>query len=297
VGRGKMKIMAVIPCYNEGRFIGSVVLKTKKYVDNVLVVDDGSCDETSEIAKLAGAQVIRHECNMGKGIALNTGINKAKELDADVLVLLDGDYQHNPDEIPSLITPIVNGEADIVIGSRFLDKDCEIPRYRKFGEFVLTRFSNVGSKVKITDSQCGFRALSKKAIEKLDFNSKGFSVESEMQFLAPELGLRIKEVPVTVNYKDKNKRSPISHGLTVLSHIISLISEKRPLFFFGISGIVIILLGIFIGLSVVEATKITGDLPVGTALISTLLCIIGTITLFIGIVLNSLKNMIMRARK
>jgi len=292
-----MKIIATIPCYNEERYIGSVVLKTKKYVNDVVVIDDGSLDRTAEIAELAGAIVVRHEKNIGKGMALNTGIKKAKELGADILVLLDGDYQHNPDKIPSLIKLLLNEEVDIAVGSRFLDVECKMPSYRKFGERILTLFSNIGSKVKLTDSQSGFRALSKEAIEKLYFNSKGFSVESEMQFLAKELGLKIKEVSISVSYEDKSKRNPFSHGLDVLAHIISFIGERRPLLFFGVSGIIILLMGIMVGIWVVDRTSHTGNLPVGTAMISLLLCIIGTLTFFIGIVLNSVKNLIKRGEK
>jgi len=292
-----MRVVAVIPCYNEERYIGSVVLKTKKYVSDVIVVDDGSIDKTAEIAELAGAIVVRHEKNMGKGMALNTGIRKAKELGADILVLLDGDYQHNPDEIPSLISPLLNEKIDIAVGSRFLDVESKMPGYRKFGEHILTLFSNAGSKVKLTDSQSGFRVLSKEAIEGLHFDSNGFAVESEMQFLAEELGLKIKEVPISVSYEDKPKRNPFSHGLNVLAHIISFIGERRPLLFFGVSGIIILILGILVGIWVVDRTSHTGNLPVGTAMVSLLLCIIGTLTFFIGIVLNSVKNLIKRGEK
>jgi glycosyltransferase involved in cell wall biosynthesis len=291
-----LKIVSVIPCHNEEKYIGSVVLKTKKYVDHVIVVDDGSIDKTGEVAELAGAIVVSHDKNMGKGMALNTGIKKAQELCADICIFLDGDYQHNPDEIPFLINPIINENVDIVVGSRFLYKN-KMPLYRKFGEHILTFTSNIGSQVRLTDSQSGFRALSKKALERLQFNSKGFSVESELQFLAKELGLKIKEVPISVNYEDKPKRNPFYHGISVLMRIITFIGEKRPLLFFGVSGIIILFLGILVGLFVVDRTYKMGILPVGAAMISLLLCIIGTLTLFIGIVLNSVKNLIKRGEK
>src|SRR5512133_2588974 len=120
-------IIAAIPALNEETAIGSVVLRTKKYVDDVYVIDDGSTDATSIIAKLAGAHVIRHETNLGKGIGIRDAFLKAREMDADILVCLDGDGQHNPDEIPRLLDPIKNDQADMVIGSRFLDISSAIP--------------------------------------------------------------------------------------------------------------------------------------------------------------------------
>ena len=114
-------IIAVIPAYKEEIAIGSVVLKAKKHVNRVIVVDDGSLDKTAEVAELAGAEVIRLDRNYGKAYALMRGLERAKELDCSVVVMLDADGQHDPDEIPRVVNPVLRGEADMVIGSRFLD--------------------------------------------------------------------------------------------------------------------------------------------------------------------------------
>lgn len=122
-----LQITAIIPAYNEQISIGSVVLAARNYVDRVLVIDDGSTDRTSEIAELAGAEIIHHEKNMGKGEALKTGFHAAE--DSDILVTIDGDGQHKTSEIPNIIQPIIDGEADIVNGSRYLKAGEKTPRH------------------------------------------------------------------------------------------------------------------------------------------------------------------------
>src|SRR5512145_2292085 len=190
-------IIAAIPAYNEEIALGSVILRAKKHVDSVIVVDDGSADATSAIAALAGADVIRHDRNQGKGVALKHAFLRAKELDADILVLLDADGQHNPDEIPTLLAPIQNTEADMVIGSRFLGVKNEIPAYRRAGQSVLNYMTNKVSHSDVTDSQSGFRAFSKTAIRSLALDEHGMGIESFMQRAAHDQNLRVAEVPIT----------------------------------------------------------------------------------------------------
>ena len=223
----KSKIIAVIPAYNEERHIEEVVKKAIRYVDQVFVIDDGSKDKTGEIAQAAGATIIKHHSNMGKGAAVNTAFNLAREIRPLVLVLLDGDNQHNPDEIPFLLEPVLNEECDIVVGSRLLLCKNKIPDYRKIGQNILTLTTNLGSGIKLTDSQSGFRAFSLSAINNMIFKEKGLSVESEMQFLASEKNIKVKEVPITTNYNDKLKRSPVVHGVSVFIKVIGLILKKK----------------------------------------------------------------------
>jgi len=223
-----LKIVAGIPAFNEEKTIGKVIKETKKYVDKVIVVNDGSTDKTAIISEKEGASVINHIINKGKGVALNKIFNRAKKLNADILILLDADGQHQPKEIPSLIKPIVNNKADIVIGSRFMKNKNFIPFYRKIGLYILTVVTNFLSKIKLTDSQSGFRAFSKKAIDNLYFKERGLAVESEMQFLAKRNKLKIIEVPIITLYEDKAKRNPLSHGFGVLISIIKMkLREKR----------------------------------------------------------------------
>lgn len=282
--------VAVIAAYNEDRFIGSVVLKTRRYVDVVVVVDDGSTDATAQIAQDAGATVIRHEANRGKAEAINTGLRQARALNAALAVLLDADGQHDPAEIPALIAPVQAGQADVVVGSRFLGVRSRIPRWRVVGQHVLTLATNVASGVALTDSQSGFRALSRRALESFNFRPEGgFSVESEMQFLVQQHRLTVEEVPVRMTYEDRPKRNPFRHGMQVLNGIITLVSQHRPLFFFGVPGLTILILGLILGGVVVQRYNTYQTLAVGYALISIGLFIVGVQTLFTGIVLHSIR--------
>jgi len=214
-------VIAAIPAYNEENYISLVVDKTKQYVDQVIVIDDGSIDSTAEIAKKSGAIVLRHEKNKGKGEALNTALRFAKKLEVGVLIFLDGDGQHDPNEIPKIIRPILEGRADLVIGSRYLVKN-KIPKYRMIGQKILNAVTNISSGIKVSDSQSGFRGLSQKAIHYFEFHEKGLAVESEMQFLVKRNGLKLIEVPISTDYSNGLKRNPFIHGLEVLLRIISL---------------------------------------------------------------------------
>src|SRR5450432_3460765 len=282
-------ILALVPAFNEDRFIASVVLKALHFVDEVIVVDDGSTDETSSLAEAAGARVVQLPTNMGKASAINAGFAVARELKAQALVMLDGDGQHSPTDIPALLKPILSGEADVVVGSRFLGVASEIPRWRQFGQHALTLATNAASGVALSDSQNGFRAFSRRAVDSFDFQTRGFSVESEMQFLIKHHELTVREVPIAVNYDEKRKRNPIAHGLQVLNGIMRMIGQNRPLFFFGVPGMLIMLLGLLFGYGVVDSYNVTEKLAVGSALIAITLVIIGTVTLFTGIILHTIR--------
>lgn len=283
-------IIAVVAAFNEDRFIGSVVLKTACHADRVIVVDDGSTDQTATVAERAGAVVIRHDSNLGKAEAINTGLRHARELGAAAVVLIDADGQHDPDAIPVLLKPIAEQGADVVVGSRFLGAKSRIPRWRILGQHALTLATNVASGVALTDSQSGYRALSRKALEKMTFRpGGGFSIESEMQFLVQQHQLRVIEVPVVMTYEERAKRNPFGHGFQVLNGIVALVSQHRPLFFFGITGMLFIVLGISLGLVVVNLYDKYQNLAVGYALISILLNIIGIQTLFTGIILHTIR--------
>ncbi len=292
------RVAVVIPAYNEARFIGSVVLMARQHVDTVIVVDDGSTDQTVAIARQAGAIVLEHEENLGKGAALNTGFDYARKLEAiDVVVTIDGDGQHLPEEILDVARPILNGETDIVIGSRFLSRKSDIPGWRKIGQHALTIATNVSSGTALTDSQSGFRAFSKKVFSVFYFDSRGFSVESEMQFIIHSLGLRVKEVPISVVYAEPPKRNPIMHGLQVLRGILTLVGQYRPLLFLGGGGLITISMGVLWGLWVVNIFNERHTLAIGYALISVLLCIIGSSALFTGVMLYSITGIIKDLKK
>lgn len=285
--------VVVIPAYNEERFIGSVVLKTRQIAETVIVVDDGSKDATAQLAEAAGAIVIRHEVNTGKGGALNTGFLKAKEYNPDVVITIDGDWQHLPEEMAMVAAPVLNGEADIVVGSRYLEQTSDVPIQRVIGHWGFTSLTNIVSGVSLTDSQSGYRAFSQDALDALSFSSRSFSVESEMQFLAKDHDLKVVEVPITIRYTDKPKRNVLSHGLVVLNGILKLVAQHRPLLFFALPGVLTLLVGLGLGAWVVNQYALYETLAVGTALIVVILMLSGMFLLFTGIVLHSLRVVVM----
>jgi glycosyltransferase involved in cell wall biosynthesis len=290
-------IIAVIPAYNEERFIGSVVLKALQYVDIVIVVDDGSLDDTAEIAKNAGAVVVQHQTNRGKGAALNSGFAKARALGAQVVALLDGDGQHRPDDIPKLVRPVLEQDVDMVVGSRYLELKSRIPLYRRVGQYIITALTNISSGISSTDSWSGYRAFSRRALERIYFHESGWGVDPEFQFKASELDLNVVEVPIVAIYEEKAKRNPIPHGLKTLNAILRLIGQHRPLLFFSGTGFLILLAGFITGLWVVAVYDATQALAIGTTLICLLLCIVGTLTLFTGFILHSTRGLILEFTK
>jgi glycosyltransferase involved in cell wall biosynthesis len=216
-------IVAGIPAYNEGHFIGEVVRAAKVFVDEVIVVDDGSTDDTAQVAKSAGALVIIHETNRGVGGATKSCFAEAKKRGARVLITLDGDGQHNPQEIPQLLAPILKGEADLVIGSRFLANHKTMPVYRRFGINVINLLYNIGSKIKISDTQSCFRAYGERALQSLDIKEDGFSFSVELLLKARHNNFVISEVPISCIYhSNSHSANPLIHGLGVALTLVKL---------------------------------------------------------------------------
>lgn len=290
------KIVALLPSYNEEVAIGSIILRTKKYVDDIIVIDDGSYDKTSEIAKLAGVNLIRHKTNLGKGAALKTGFEASKNY--DIIITIDSDAQHNPDEIPKLIQPILNDEADIVNGSRYINgTDENTPSYRRVGQKVLDTATNVSTGLNLTDSQSGFRAFSKKTLNVFNFDDDGFGVESEMLSDAAEQGFRITEVEIGVRYDvDGSTKNPVSHGVKVLVKIIKDMELRRPLYYFTVPGFIIFIIGLGLALIFLH-DYITGiSINIGPTMISVMLTLFGTFFMFTGIILDSISRMLCKYR-
>jgi glycosyltransferase involved in cell wall biosynthesis len=244
------------------------------------------------VAEAAGATVVRHSENLGKGAALNTGFKKAREMGAQVVVTLDADGQHLPEELATVVRPVLDGAADIVIGSRYKVYKSDVPRVRIWGHWFFNLFTSLASGQQASDSQSGYRAFSPTALEVIEFNSNGFSVESEMQFIAHENGLRMVEVPITILYQDKPKRSVFSQGMTVLGGIIKIMGQYRPLFYFGLPGAIALVLAVIWGLGVWMRYQQVQQLAVGNALISIALAVIGVILFTTGIMLHSIRGLL-----
>jgi len=291
-GKDRPRLVAVIPAYNEERFIGSVVLKAKELVDVVIVVDDGSEDETGKIARNARAMVVQHGANRGKGAALNTGFRAASEMEPEAIAILDGDGQHRPEELSRVLSPILRGEADVVVGSRYLTRRQTVPFHRILGHRVFTFLTNVVSGTRVTDSQSGFRAFSPRAVRRIRFSSNGFAADSEVQFEASDHGLRVCEVPISACYEDKPKRSVWAHGLQVLRGLARLAGRYRPLLLFGGLGIFVSLVGLALVMRSVGFNLSQGVLSTVTALLAIALLELGGQVLFTGVFLHSVRALL-----
>ncbi|HYS72437.1 MAG TPA: glycosyltransferase family 2 protein [Thermoplasmata archaeon] len=289
------KIIAAIPAYNEEKTIGSVILATRPYVDRVLVVDDGSEDRTAWIAEQAGATVIQHQRNRGYGAALRSCFEYARTNGCEALVILDGDGQHRPEMIPRVIAPITAGEADVSIGSRFLEgrRSSSVPRYRKFGIGVITRLTNLGThrNRKLRDAQSGFRGYSLAAIELINPREPRMGASTEILWEADRNGLRIVEVPIEVDYdRPSSGRGPVRHGLSVIGSMIRYVEMRHALLFFAFPGFCLFTVGVVLGLFVVEGYYRTTQLAVGLALVTVLMVVGGMLLSFTGLILHALIN-------
>lgn len=285
-------VIVLIPAYKEELTIASVVLLSKKYAGRVIVIDDGSPDRTSEIARLAGAEVYRQEMNTGKAGALMTGFKKCKEYQFKAVVMIDGDGQMDPSMIKRVAAPVLNGEADLVIGSRFIGETAEIPKHRVVGQKILNRATNMGSDVKVTDSQSGYRALSPRAVENLNFSSDSYNIESDMIVNFAQRGLKITEVPITVRYDVPNghKQKPFQHGVNVLSRLVSYIGYKRPLILFGIPGLFALSFGVILSFAAYTEQIIFFNWTLSSQAFAGIAAFsIGIFLIFAALVLNSLS--------
>jgi glycosyltransferase involved in cell wall biosynthesis len=290
-------VLVGIPAHNEDRFIGSLVLKLRSVGFEVLVVDDGSDDRTAAVAEAAGASVIRHPGNLGKTAAVRSLFERALALQVDALVILDGDGQHDPSEVDLIVQPVLDGQADMVVGSRFAGIASAVPGWRVAGQQILTLATNVGSGLRLSDTESGFRAFSPRALREMQFRGAGFSVEPELQFEAKRNGWKVAEVPIHVEYGLASKRNPIWQGIHTFDAILGLISEHQPLLFFGLPGLIVLLIGLGLGAHVVDVYTHTLELAIGTALITVMLCIVGVLSIFTGIMLHALRAVLVELER
>ena len=287
-------ILVGIPAFNEEKNIASIITKLMQKGYSVLVCNDGSTDMTSAIAEKMGAFVINHPKNLGYGAGIRSIFLKAKELNCDVLVTFDADGQHRVEEIETVLQPILKNHADIVIGSRFLSKEnSSIPNYRKFGIKTITKLANVSTDQKITDSQSGFRAYSKKVVNEIVPSDYGMGVSTEILIKANKREFRIAEVPITVLYSvDTSTHHPVSHGISVMFSTMKFISIEHPLKFYGIPGIVFLAIGLFFIVWTIQEFTATRQIITNISLIGIGATILGAMLMMTSIILYSLVSVV-----
>lgn len=290
-------IIAGIPAYNEEQMIAKTIIRTKKYVQRVIVVDDGSVDDTASIAESLGAVVYRQNKNRGKGVALRTLFEAARKIGATVLVTLDADTQHDPAEIPKLLLPVLNKEADIAIGSR--NSGDSTPRIRRAGQRLLDVSTSVRDETgSIVDSQSGFRAYSRRAIEELNFGEPGMGVESESLNKAVKLGLVIRQVPVTFSYGRDTDHSlnPLLHFTDVVSAIAKNTFLRRPVRFLGVPGAALIVGGLYWWLLIFEQYDRTREFAIGNAIVASVVLMVGFFLATGSLILLAITLMVQESR-
>ena len=283
--------LACIPAYNEESYIESLVKSAKNHVDSVIVCDDGSTDNTAKIARNAGAVVIS-QSNQGYGAAISTLFDYARRNNAKIMVTLDGDGQHNPEQIPLLIDAIISHGVDVSVGSRFLGNS-EASGYRKAGIKIITSAANYGTSLKISDSQSGFRAYSQKAIDAIHPTEQGMAVSTEILLKISNKGLSLAEVPISVTYgPDTSEHNSVSHGVSVLMNTLKYVSIKHPLKFYGIPGLFLTVAGVVLGGVFLEAYLNQQVVFYGSLLGAVVLFLLGAILSVTAIILFSMANLI-----
>ena len=289
-----MKITIGIPAYNEEKNIALIITKLKKITDSIIVCDDGSSDLTGEIARELGAIVISHPKNMGYGAAIRSLFLKATELDLDGLITMDADGQHRIEDVNSVFKPINDEVADIVIGSRFLDKKSEeMPNYRKVGIKIITKITNLSIKEKLTDSQSGFRAYSKKALQKVIPSDVGMGVSTEILIKASNLELKVAEVPIKVHYDvDTSTHNPVSHGTSVILSTIKFTSIHNPLKFYGIPGIIFLIIGLGFIAWTIQIYAVSQQIITNISLIGIGCIVLGAVLLMTAVILFSIVTVV-----
>ena len=289
-----MSIIVGIPAFNEEKNIAVLIIQLKKIADKIIVCNDGSTDLTSKIAEELGVTVINHKKNLGYGAAIRSIFLKSKELDGDVLVTFDADGQHKIEDINKVISPIINEESDLVIGSRFLDKsEKEVPQYRKVGIKIITKVTNATIKKQLTDSQSGFRAYSKKVLNELNPSELGMGISTEILIKASAKNFRISEVPIKITYNgDTSTHNPISHGSSVLLSTIKFTSIEHPLKFYGIPSMIFFAIGLFFVYFSTQYYAEIGRLNTNLTLVAAGTMLIAVVFLITSILLYSLISVV-----
>ncbi|WP_137286117.1 glycosyltransferase family 2 protein [Halorussus salinisoli] len=292
------EVLVAIPAYNEADTIGEVVSEARQFADRVVVVDDGSDDDTAARAEEAGATVVAHPRNRGYGGALQTAFAEADRLGVEHLVILDGDGQHDPADVPKLVETQRETGAEIVVGSRFLG-DSDVPLYRRFGLFVVNTLTNLGLATFhrgswIHDTQSGFRAYDADAIRSIvEDGSIGTQMSASTDIIhhALDRNYSVEEVGTRITYDGENANSqhPLSHGVVLIRNILTLIEQERPIMLIGVPGFVATFVGFGLGYWALTNLFRTGDFPVGLAIASVFFVLAGGLACFSAVILHSIE--------
>lgn len=293
--------IVAIPAYNEAGTITDVVSRTKPHADEVLVVDDGSDDDTAVRARETDAAVVEHGRNEGYGATLKRAFHEAKRREAGTLVVIDGDGQHDPAHIPRLLDRQTDGHPKIVIGSRFIgDRTSDIPTYRRFGLWLVNAITNlsmgtVRSRDRIFDTQSGFRAYNAIAIDSLTEDGSigtGMGASTDVLHHARRHGFDIEEVGIEISYDVDNasNHNSVSHGLALISNLLRTVERDHPIALLGVPGFSSTLVGFVFGYWMLTNYVTSGTFPVGIAIAAVFFLLVGVFACFTGIILHSLNQ-------
>lgn len=217
----KNDIFAVIPAYNEAKNIIGVIKNLEKHILNIIVIDDGSADNTHALLKenfYGRIKILQHKINLGKGAAMKTGCEAALKLGAKIIIMIDGDGQHSPEDIPQMLNKLINKNLDIVFGIRRFDKN--MPVIKTLGNKFLSCAINFFSHVRLDDTQSGFRAFTTKAYEKIRWVSTDYSIETEMIIRAGKHNLKYGAVPIQTIYMDNHKGTTPIDGIIIIFNLL-----------------------------------------------------------------------------
>ena len=294
-----LKITVGIPAFNEEKNIAKIIVKLQEIADTIIVCNDGSRDLTGKISEKMGAKVINRPKNLGYGAGIRSIFLKALEIDTDILVTFDADGQHRIEDIQNVIQPILDNEADIVIGSRFLkDENNEnVPKYRKVGIKAITRFTDSVTNLKLTDAQSGFRAYKKEILDEIIPSEQGMGVSTEILIKASKRKFKVKEVPITILYEgDTSTHNPVSHGTSVVFSTMKYASIEHPLKFYGIPGIIFLIVGLFFIVWTIQSFSETRQIITNISLIGIGSVILGTTLSMTAVMLYSLVSVVRERR-
>ena len=194
-----MHVCLLLPAYNEAKTIGQVVREASEFVNDILVIDDGSVDKTAQIAEEASGKVIKHSTNLGKGMALRTGFDYVSQKGYDLIATMDSDGQHQPSDLPRFIDYFKNNKPDIIIGARIHDR-IKMPRHRRFNNWLV---SSVGSALcgqEVKDFQSGFRLIRTEVLRSVELHTERYETESELLIKAGRIGFKIQSIPINTIY-------------------------------------------------------------------------------------------------